>query len=145
MAMWDWEEGCGLEVDEHSITVARYDCGLSKFETRWGTFSDPWTHQPQPKCGFVLKGTEGTISSYDYDSVIKVQTRACREGYDLEVEALRTPESNPVEYFLDCLETGRAVEGPLSPGMARIGQQMVDTAYQSAREKRALPLVGEER
>ncbi len=24
---------------------------VSKFETRWGTFTDPWTHQPQPKCG----------------------------------------------------------------------------------------------
>ena len=37
--------------------VARYDLGLSKFETRWGTFTDPWTHQPQPKCGFVVVGT----------------------------------------------------------------------------------------
>ena len=43
----------GLEVDEHSVTVARYEHGLSKFETRWGTFSDPWTNQPQPKCGFA--------------------------------------------------------------------------------------------
>jgi len=36
----------GLEVDEHSITVARYSCGLSSFETRWGTFTDPWNAQP---------------------------------------------------------------------------------------------------
>ena len=35
----------GIEVDEHSITIARYAAGLSKFETRWGTFTDPWTHQ----------------------------------------------------------------------------------------------------
>ncbi|MDA1044309.1 MAG: Gfo/Idh/MocA family oxidoreductase, partial [Verrucomicrobia bacterium] len=66
----------GIEVDEHSITLARYDCGLSKFETRWGTFSDPWTHQPQPKCGFVIVGTRGTISSYDYESTIRVQTQS---------------------------------------------------------------------
>lgn len=46
------DEPPGLEVDEHSIVVARYDTGLSKFESRWGTFTDPWTHQPQPKCGF---------------------------------------------------------------------------------------------
>ena len=31
----------GLEVDEHSIVIARYESGLSKFETRWGTFTDP--------------------------------------------------------------------------------------------------------
>ena len=49
---------------------------LSKFETRWGTFTDPWTLQPQPKCGFVIVGSEGTISSYDYEEVIRVQTRA---------------------------------------------------------------------
>ena len=61
------DQPAGLEVDEHAIVVARYATGLSKFETRWGTFTDPWTHQPQPKCGFVVVGTEGTISSYDYE------------------------------------------------------------------------------
>ena len=50
------DEPAGLEVDEHSIVVARYAHGLSKFETRWGTFTDPWTIQPQPKCGFVIAG-----------------------------------------------------------------------------------------
>ncbi|WP_337868776.1 Gfo/Idh/MocA family oxidoreductase [Meiothermus sp.] len=53
----------GFEVDEHSVTVARYPYGLSKYETRWGTFTDPWVLQPQPKCGFVLVGT-GDITCY---------------------------------------------------------------------------------
>ena len=66
----------GLEVDEHSIAICRYARGLSKLETRWGTFTDPWTTQPQPKCGFVVVGSEGTISSYDYDAHVGVQTRA---------------------------------------------------------------------
>ena len=65
----------GLEVDEHSIVVCRYDVGLSKYETRWGTFTDPWTLQPQPKCGFVLVGAAGTLSSYDYEPVVRLQTR----------------------------------------------------------------------
>jgi hypothetical protein len=51
-----WNIPDGLEVDEHAIAVLRYPFGLSKTETRWGTFTDPWTHQPQPKCGFVLTG-----------------------------------------------------------------------------------------
>ena len=42
------DEPEGLEVDEHSVTVCRYRRGLSKFETRWGTISDPWTLQPIP-------------------------------------------------------------------------------------------------
>ena len=68
------DEPAHLEVDEHSITVARYACGLSKFETRWGTHSDPWTCQPQPKCCFVIVGKQGSISSYDFEKTVRLQT-----------------------------------------------------------------------
>ncbi len=136
------DEPQGLEVDEHSITVARYAFGLSKFETRWGTFTDPWTHQPQPKCGFVVKGTEGTISSYDYESSIRVQTRDCPEGRDVPVDTLEPPFQNPVQYVIHCIENDLPIEGPLSPVIARIGQQIVDSAALSAREKRTVPLLG---
>lgn len=135
------DEPAGLEVDEHSVTVARYACGLSKYETRWGTFTDPWTLQPQPKCGFVVVGSNGTISSYDYEETIRVQTPDCREGREIPVDALEPPGRNPIEYVLDRLETRRPIEGPLSPAIARIGQQIVDTAIQSAREKRTIPLI----
>lgn len=133
------DEPAGLEVDEHSVTICRYACGLSKFETRWGTFTDPWTHQPQPKCGFVLKGTRGTISSYDYERTIRIQDEDCPEGRDIPVDKIRTPNRNPVEHLIHCLEKGKAIEGPLSPAMARIGQRIVDTAVRSARMKRTLP------
>lgn len=132
------DEPAGLEVDEHSITVARYDVGLSKFETRWGTFTDPWTHQPQPKCGFVLKGTRGTISSYDYEKAVRIQTRDCPEGRDVPVDDLKPPFQDPVQYVIHCLETGSPIQGPLSPAIARIGQRIVDAALRSAREKRTV-------
>jgi glucose-fructose oxidoreductase len=131
-----------LEVDEHSVTIARYDCGLSKYETRWGTFTDPWTLQPQPKCGFVVMGREGTISSYDYEPVIRVQTKAQPEAHELPVDVLQAPRRNPIEYLIHCVATGEPVTGPLSPTLCRIGQQIVDTALASAREKRTLPLLG---
>lgn len=131
-----------LQVDEHSITVARYgDGSLSKFETRWGTFTDPWTHQPQPRCGFVLVGAEGTISSYDYEPAIRVQTRDCPEGRQVTVDALRSPFRNPVEYFVHCLETGSPITGPLSPAVSRIGQRIVDSAVLSALKRRPIDLV----
>lgn len=139
MAMWD--RPAGLEVDEHSVTVARYDVGLSKFETRWGTFSDPWTHQPQPKCGFVLVGSEGTLSSYDYEPSVRLQTAAHPEGIEVPAPPLEAPLANPVQYFLHCLGTGQPVEGPLSVATSRIGQQICDTAFRSAAEGRALPLL----
>ncbi|MBM3216711.1 Gfo/Idh/MocA family oxidoreductase [Candidatus Poribacteria bacterium] len=131
----------GLEVDEHSVTVARYDCGLSKYETRWGTFTDPWTHQPQPKCGFVIKGTDGTIASYDYERTIRVQTRADVAGSDMPVDTLEAPYQNPIQYLIHCLESGEPVTGPLSPELCRIGQQIIESAVLSASQKRTVPLV----
>jgi glucose-fructose oxidoreductase len=135
------DQPLGLEVDEHSITVARYDSGLSKYETRWGTFTDPWTHQPQPKCGFVIMGTEGTISSYDYELNIRVQTKKNPAGEVIPVDHIAAPRRSPIEYFIHCLETGEAITGPLSPALSRIGQQIVDSAALSAAEKRTVPLL----
>ena len=135
------DEPKDLEVDEHSIVVARYAHGLSRFETRWGTFTDPWTIQPQPKCGFVLVGSAGTISSYDYENTIRVQTKERPEGFEQPVDELKPPVRNPVEYFLDCLERGAPAEGPLSPALCRIGQQIVDSAVKSAAEKRTVHLI----
>ncbi len=137
--MWDAPEG--LEVDEHSITICRYESGLSKFETRWGTFTDPWTLQPQPKCGFVITGSEGTLSSYDYEPTVRLQNRDDPAGKDLPVDDLQPPHNAAIPYVIDCLANDRPVDGPLSPEIARIGQQIVDTAYASAQEKRTLPLL----
>lgn len=136
------DEPEGLEVDEHSVTIARYESGLSKFETRWGTFTDPWTHQPQPKCGFVICGTQGTLSSYDCEPTVRMQNREHPAGLEVPADHLRPPHTNPVEYLLDCLDGGTAVAGPLSPRLSRIGQQIVDAACRSAREKRPVPLEG---
>jgi predicted dehydrogenase len=136
-----WDEPAGLEVDEHAIAVIRYASGLSKTETRWGTFTDPWTHQPQPKCGFVIKGADGTISCYDYESVIRVQTRRKPEGFDVAVDEIKAPNRNPIEHVIHHLETGAPLIGPLTVKISRIGQQIVDTAYRSAQEKRTLKLL----
>lgn len=128
----------GLEVEEHGIVVARYDDGLSKFEARWGTFTDPWVQQPQPKCGFVIVGSEGTISIYDYESTIRVQTRDCLEGKDVPVDAVESPYQNPVQYAIHCLESGQPVDGPVSPELSRAGQILIDCAIRSAAEKRTV-------
>ncbi|MFM7182161.1 MAG: Gfo/Idh/MocA family protein [Verrucomicrobiales bacterium] len=137
-AMVDQPEG--LEVDEHAIVIARYATGLSKFETRWGTFTDPWTHQPQPKCGFVIVGTEGTLSSYDLEPTVRLQTRECPAGVEIPSDKLVHPHHNPIAYVLECLENGRQVDGPLSPAISRIGQRIVDAAVSSVREKRTVQL-----
>ena len=135
------DQPAGLEVDEHSITIARYAKGLSKYETRWGAFTDPWTHQPQPKCGFVVVGDQGTISSYDYEPTIRVQTRANPAGEVVPVDLLQPPFQNPVQNLIHHLQTGASVHPPLSPVICRIGQQIVDTAILSAQRGCTMPLL----
>jgi glucose-fructose oxidoreductase len=135
------DEPKGLQVDEHSIVVARYAHGLSKFETRWGTFTDPWTIQPQPRCGFIIAGTDGTIASYDYDDYVTVQTRQEPTPYTVVAPPLEAPNQNPVQYFIDRLAKGEALEGPVSIRISRIGQEIVDAAARSARLKKAVRLV----
>lgn len=131
----------GIEVDQHSITICRYARGLSKMETRWGTLTDPWTIQPQPRCGFVVVGREGSISSYDYDDHVTVQTRANPIPTLIPADELPVGRSNPVEYLLGCIEHGYPVAGPLDPALCLIAQRIVDTAALSAQQKRTLELI----
>jgi glucose-fructose oxidoreductase len=125
------DETPGIEVDQHSITVCRYRRGLSKFETRWGTFSDPWTQQPQPKCGFVLVGTHGTISSYDYDDFVTMQTRKAPALSPVAAGTLPLGRRGPIEYMLARIEDGAPITGPLDPALCLIAQRM-------GRQRRAL-------
>lgn len=135
------DETPGIEVDQHSITVCRYARGLSKMETRWGTFTDPWTVQPQPTCGFVFVGTDGTISSPDYADHVTVQTRARPQPHPVAAEPLPAGRSNPIEYVLGCIDRNEPVSGPLAPDLCLTAQRIVDTAARSAQEKRTLELV----
>jgi glucose-fructose oxidoreductase len=130
----------GIEVDQHAIAVCRYATGLSKMETRWGTFTDPWTTQPQPTCGFTFVGTEGTIASPDYATHVTVQTRARPERHQIPADPLPEGERNAIEYVLTCLERGAPIGGPLDPGLCLTAQRIVDTAARSAQEKRTLEL-----
>ena len=130
----------GIEVDQHSVTVARYAHGLSKFETRWGTISDPWVQQPLPKCGFVLVGTKGGISSYDYDDHVTLQ----RRGGTPEIVPVDAPEPgrrNAIDYMVHRITRDLPIDGPLAPELSLLGQRMIDTALASAKAKRTLELL----
>lgn len=120
-------------VDDHSITVARYDDGLSKFETRWGTFTDPWEHQTQPKCGFVIVGDQGTIDSEYLGESVRLQTDDHPDGAEFSMDTVTSPNQNPVQYLIHCLENDEPLQGPLSIELSRKGQRIVDAALESAR------------
>lgn len=131
----------GIEVDEHACCLVRYAEGLSKFETRWGTFSDPWEQQPQPKCGFVIVGSEGTLASYDCEDHVTLQTRAEPAHTRIPVDALPAGRRGPIEHVVDVLKRGSPTHGPLQTRIARIGQQIVDTAVLSAERRATVELL----
>jgi glucose-fructose oxidoreductase len=131
----------GIEVDQHAIAVVRYPRGLSKMETRWGTFTDPWTENPQPTCGFVFVGSDGTISSPDYARTITVQTRQRPEKHEIAVDPLPEGCADAIAYIIDLIENGAAPEGPFDPALCLTAQRIVDTAAASAAQKRTLELL----
>ena len=134
------DETPGIEVDQHSVTVARYPRGLSTFETRWGTISDPWTQQPLPKCGFVLVGTKGCISSYDYDDHVTLQLRGGGPE-TVSVDEPKPGRRGAIDYMVDRIRRDLPIDGPLAPDLCLVGQRMLDTALASAKAKRTLDLL----
>lgn len=132
----------GLDVDEQGVVIAAYSQGLSTFQTRWGTFTDPWQYQPQPACGFVVVGSEGTIASWDCADHIRIQTRDDPQGHAIPVDVLDDRDASCLSYLLQALETGAAIEGPSSAEMSRNAQRIVDTAMASATNGTMTPLVG---
>lgn len=129
-----------IEVDQHSVTVARYRQGLSKFETRWGTISDPWTQQPLPKCGFVLVGADGAVSSYDYDDHVTLQRRGGAPER-VPAETLPAGRRGAIDYMVDRIRRDLPIDGPLAPELSLVGQRMIDTARASAKARRTLALL----
>jgi hypothetical protein len=86
-------------------------------------------------------GTQGTLSSYDYDPVVTIQTVEQQAHRAIAADALPAGRRAPVEYMLDCIANNTDVTGPLSPDLSRIGQQITDSAVLSAREKRTVALL----
>ena len=83
----------------------------------------------------------GTIASYDFQPTIRVQTRDCPEGKDVPVDTLEAPFRNPIEYFVDRIRNNIPFDGPLDPKIARIGQQIVDSAVLSSRKGKTVELL----
>jgi predicted dehydrogenase len=131
----------GDEVDEQSVVIAEFPAGLSTLQTRWGTFTDPWTNQPQPRCGFVVVGTEGTIASYDYADHVTIQTSASPAGENVTIDEQPLENTNGLAHVIHALETGERLSGPLSWQTSRAGQRIVDSAILSASMRATVALL----
>lgn len=132
----------GLEVDEQSVVVAAYRSGLSSFQTRWGTFTDPWNHLTQPRTGFVVLGTQGSVASYDYDPHVTLQDADHLDGLVVPADTLAPEVSTGLAAVLHHLETGEPLDAPISTTIGRTGQLMVDAAVLSAESGRRVEVTG---
>lgn len=130
----------GLVVDEQSVTIAKFAEGLSTYQCRWGTFTDPWTTQPQPFCGFVIVGTGGTIVSRDFATTLLVQTHDRPEVYEVLVDEATETTRNVLSYLIECRETGVDPQGPCTMQTALKGQIIVDAARASMRAGKVIAL-----
>lgn len=120
-------------VDTHSTTIARYETGLSTFRTSWETFTDPWDHQPIPRCGFEIRGERGTIASYDYADSVTIQTADHPDGRAVAVDELSSPRADPIQYLVHCIDAQKPIEfKPLTERLNRRSQRVVDAARRSA-------------
>lgn len=133
----------GLEVDEQSVVVAAYPSGLSSFQTRWGTFTDPWNHLTQPRTGFVVLGSHGTVASYDYDTHVTLQDADHLEGLVVPADVLAPEVRTGLAAVLHHLETGEPLDAPISHQIGRVGQLMVDAAVLSAESGRRVEVTSE--
>jgi glucose-fructose oxidoreductase len=88
-----------------------------------------------------MVGSRGTLSSYDYEPTVRLQTEARPAGEDVPVDTIPPESQGPIAYVIDALKRGKKVDGPLSPRIARIGQQIVDSAVRSARLRRTVRLL----
>ncbi len=121
----------GLQVDEQSVVIGHYAEGLSVFETRWGTYTDPWTQQPQPHCGFVLNGTEGSITSWDYDDGVTLHSAAGIER--LANDEIPAAEQTSLANLIAHLRDARPLDPPMTPEISLAGHRIVEAAALSAR------------
>jgi glucose-fructose oxidoreductase len=134
-----WHIPDGLRVDEQAVVIGHYESGLSVFETRWGTLTDPWTRQPEPRCGFIVNGSEGSLSSWDYDDKVTLHTRGAVER--VPIDAVDAADTNALSNVLAHLHEGRPLDPPLTAAMSRSGHSMVEAAFTSA-QTRSLVLLG---
>lgn len=130
----------GDSVDEQSVVIAAYESGLSTFQTKWGTFTDPWVAQPFPRCGFVIVGSEGTIASFDYAPSVLLQDIDHPEGVEIPVDDRRPADAGGIAHILAALAHGVPLTGPISLQTSLDGQRIVEAAVTSAATGRPMRL-----
>ncbi|MEO7586690.1 MAG: Gfo/Idh/MocA family oxidoreductase [Arachnia sp.] len=128
----------GLAVDEQSVVIGHYTDGLSVFETRWGTFTDPWTTQPQPKCGFIINGSAGSIASWDYEDEVTLHSQGGVQV--IPADEIAPEDASALANVIAHLRDGRPLDQPLTLETTSAGHAIIEAAVRSAQTGRRIDL-----
>jgi predicted dehydrogenase len=103
--------------DDHAVILLKYPHGSAFLEGTWATYGVD--DGPNP----VVHGKGGTLW---------VKNGALIDsGKVLDVPPL--PISNPADYFLDCIRTGKTPEGMLNPEISADACKILDAAIRSSK------------
>jgi glucose-fructose oxidoreductase len=120
------------DVDTRSVSVLSYGDGrFSTYETTWERHREYLGDSPDPKGGYVVVGTEGTLSTRGVDG-IRVQSPDHPDGTVVDPQPVEYPHENVIQYLIHCLEEDEPLEGPTAPSTSRKAQRILDTARRSA-------------
>lgn len=106
--------------DDHAVLVLKYPKRDVLLEGTWATAAFETGANP------VVYGSTGTLAVYGGTLKLHSSSGEC----DIAVPAL--PVSNPAEYFLECVRTGRQPEGILNPEVAADACRILDAAIKSS-------------
>ena len=136
------DETPGIEVDQHSITVCRYRARAVEVRDALGHASPIRGRSSRSRnAASCWSAADGTISSYDYDDHVTLQTRRAPAPTQVPVDTLPPGRRAPIEYMLARIDDGAPITGPLDPALCLVGQRIVDSAVLSAATKRTVALV----
>ena len=110
------DETPGIEVDQHSITVAATRAGCRSSRRAGAPSPIPGRSSRSRNAASCWSAPTGTISSYDYDDHVTLQTRGGRRRRGCRSTRCRRAGAAPIEYMLARIADGAPIDGPLDPG-----------------------------
>lgn len=108
--------------DDHSVIVLKYEKAEVTLEGTWATNGFDRSANP------VIHGTSGTLGIFGNEVEL---SRSFSHFEKKSAPAL--PETNPAQYFMNCIKNNSEPEGMLNPKLAAKACRIIDAARQSAK------------
>ena len=135
------DETPGIEVDQHSITVARYAQGLQQVRDALGHDLRSLDAAADPEVRLHPRRHQGRDRELRLRRpTSRVQLRG-GQPETVPVDEPKPGRRGVIDYMVERIRKDLPIDGPLSPETALVGQRILDTALAAAKAKRTLALL----